>query len=119
LPRGGLIIQRKSKVPNHGGKRAGAGRKPKAVEQNLSDLLKECAGDEDMREVLRLLVADSKHQAFSVRNEARKLLLAYKYGKPVERHEVEAEVDVKMITLDEVKKQAAARRQQVEALNDE
>lgn len=78
-------------MAKRGGKRAGAGRKTRVVEQNLNELLKECATDEEMKEVVRLLVLDSKHTAFSIRQEARKLLLAYKYGRPVDRLELSGE----------------------------
>ena len=41
--------------------------------------------------MLRILAEDSVHVSFRIRNEARKLLLSYLYGKPVDRLEVSGE----------------------------
>lgn len=69
----------------NGGARAGAGRKPKVVEDDLHRLLKKCFTKGAREKVLRRLVEDASSDAFSVRHESRKLLYAYAYGKPAER----------------------------------
>ena len=102
----------------NGGKRAGAGRKPKAVNENLRELLTECAPQEKRESILKQLVEDAQHVSFKIRNEARKLLLAYMFGTPVARHEVAGELDVNMPSPEELKKKFAERRKQVEALDD-
>jgi hypothetical protein len=102
----------------NGGARSGAGRKPKEANENLRELLSLCAPQEERESILRGLVEDAQHVSFRIRNEARKLLLAYMFGTPVARQELSGSVDVNMLTLDEVKKRAAERRKQVESLDD-
>lgn len=70
-----------------GGKREGAGRKSKAYETNLKADLDKCFTREDRKACIRQMVRDCKSKVFQVRNESRKLLLAYTYGKPTEKHE--------------------------------
>jgi len=103
----------------NGGKRAGAGRKSRVVEQDLNALLDKCVPAKDRESIVRKLAEDALSVSFRVRNEARKLLLAYMFGKPVDRVELEGEVDVNLLSLAEIKKRAAARRGQVEGLDDE
>lgn len=102
----------------NGGKRPGAGRKPKEVNENLRELLSLCAPQEQRESILRGLVEDAQHVSFRIRNEARKQLLAYMFGTPVARQEISGELDVNMPSRDELKAKFAERRKQVEALDD-
>lgn len=79
---------------SNGGRRDGAGRKTKAAEDDLLKRLKKACkqGKTDLLdEVFRKLVEDALSTSQKTRSEARKLLLAYIYGKPVERHVVTGE----------------------------
>lgn len=78
-------------MAGRGGKRAGAGRKSKVVEQGLHESLMNCSTAAEREKILRLLCEDAMHTAFSIRNEARKLWLAYLHGKPVDRVELSGE----------------------------
>lgn len=75
----------------HGGKRTGAGRKSREVERTLTAQLENCLANGNEEEIIRMLVEDSKHPSFRIRHESRKLLLAYRHGKPVDRVEVSGE----------------------------
>lgn len=75
----------------HGGARPGAGRKTKEVETGMHQALMNCSTQEEREKMLRLLLEDSLHVAFSIRHAARQLWLAYFYGKPVDRVEVSGE----------------------------
>jgi hypothetical protein len=105
-------------MAKRGGKRVGAGRKSRVIEQNLNALLQACVPGSKRESIIRKLAEDAEHPSFRIRNEARKVLLAYMYGKPVERHEVEANVDVNIPSPEELKKKFAERRKSVEALDD-
>lgn len=105
-------------MKKHGGKRANAGRKTRVVEQNFNKLLDACVPGSTRESIIRKLAEDAEHPSFRIRNEARKLLLAYMVGKPVERHEVEANVDVNIPSPEELKKKFAERRKELEALDD-
>jgi hypothetical protein len=78
-------------MAKHGGKRANAGRKPRIVEQNLNALLERAVSNEDRESILIKLAEDAQHVSFKVRHEARKLLLAYLFGRPVDRLEIGGE----------------------------
>jgi len=78
-------------MAKHGGKRANAGRKPRVIEQNLNALLEACVPGDQRESIIRKLAEDAVHVSFKIRNEARKLLLAYMYGRPVDRIEVGGE----------------------------
>ena len=65
-----------------GGKREGSGRKSKAQELGLSALIDEVCNIEQQKEIIRKLAEDSLSDDFFQRSESRKLLLAYKFGKP-------------------------------------
>lgn len=71
-------------MKQHGGKRPGAGRKPKAVEEwqavTLNRLLEQGWPIEKRVAVIRKLVS----QALKGDTKAASLLLAYGYGKPTE-----------------------------------
>lgn len=71
-------------MAKHGGRRPGAGRKPKEVETDLADLLQRIFTPQDREKVFRRLIADST----SGDHKATGLLLAYAYGKPTERVEI-------------------------------
>lgn len=67
---------------NNGGARKGAGRKTKAEELGLAELIDSVWSITKQKSVLRKLAADCNSQDFKERHEARKLLLAYKFGQP-------------------------------------
>lgn len=68
----------------NGGKRTGSGRKSKAEELGLQQLLDECWTTDDRRACLKALAKEARLGD----KEATKLLMAYAYGKPKERHEI-------------------------------
>lgn len=68
----------------HGGKRAGSGRKTKAEILGLAELIDEAWPPDDQKKVIVKLATDCNDKDFHVRQESRKLLLAYKFGKPKE-----------------------------------
>lgn len=70
-----------------GGKKGRSGRKSKAEEMGLAKLLDECWTVADRKACIRKLAQDAKSKTFKTRHEARKLLLAYAFGKPKELHE--------------------------------
>ncbi len=70
------------KRKNNGGARAGAGRKTKAEILGLAALLDECWSILEQKKVIKSLADDCLDNDFHIRQEARKLLLAYKFGKP-------------------------------------
>ena len=72
----------------HGGKRENAGRKTKAEELGLAALIDSVWSIPKQKKVLKLLAEDAESLDFNQRHEARKLLLAYKFGKPTEKHEL-------------------------------
>lgn len=68
----------------HGGKRVGAGRKTKAETLELDRILNECATEDDIKELFRVLIKNGKRGNIN----AIMAFMAYKYGKPKERHEI-------------------------------
>lgn len=64
-----------------------SGRKPEAKQQRFDELINKCWTDESRQQVLNKLIEDCGSKLFSERNEARKLLFAYTFGKPTEKHE--------------------------------
>lgn len=70
-----------------GGKRPNSGRKSKAEEMGLAALLDQCWTLTDRRKCIERLA----QQASAGEMEATKLLMAYTYGKPVERKQVTGE----------------------------
>lgn len=78
---------------NNGGARAGAGRKAKAVEADLQQRLKRAIKGEEQKDeldkVFSLWIKDAVADSGRIRAEARKSLLAYLYGKPLQRLVVE------------------------------
>lgn len=73
---------------NSGGKKGRSGRKSKAEEMGLTALLDKCFTKADREDCIKKLAQDSKSDDFHTRHEARKLLFAYTFGKPAEKHEV-------------------------------
>ncbi len=67
---------------NNGGTRKGAGRKTKAEILGLAELIDECWTIDEQKRCIKTLAEDSVDVDFHIRHEARKLLLAYKFGKP-------------------------------------
>lgn len=74
-------------VKGKGGKKGRSGRKSKAEEMGLSALLDKCWTREARQRCIQKLAEDSESDDFHERNESRKLLLAYCFGKPTEKHE--------------------------------
>lgn len=72
---------------NSGGKKGRSGRKTKAEEMGLVVLLDECWTVEARKRTLQKLAEDCEAEDFQVRNESRKLLMSYTFGKPTEKHE--------------------------------
>lgn len=62
---------------NHGGRRAGAGRKSKAEEQKLIEKLKDKIGDDKAFEALEKLIEKKDFRAIQ-------LYFNYRFGKPKE-----------------------------------
>lgn len=75
-------------VKGVGGKKGRSGRKSKAEELGLVALLNKCWTVEARKRCLDRLAEDCESIEFQVRHEARKLLMAYTFGKPTERHEI-------------------------------
>lgn len=72
---------------HNGGARPGAGRKTKAEILGLAELIDEAWPRAKQQAVIKKLAQDCTDDDFHTRHEARKLLLAYKFGKPTEKHE--------------------------------
>lgn len=69
---------------NNGGPRPNAGPKTKAEILGLAALIDSVWSIAAQKRVFKKLADDCQSTEFSVRHEARKLLLAYKFGKPKE-----------------------------------
>lgn len=78
-----------------GGKRAGAGRKTKAQELGLAEIIDSVWTIPKQKNVLKQLVNDCSSSDFHQRHEARKLLLSYKFGKPTERKEITGAIETR------------------------
>lgn len=76
-------------VKGVGGKKGRSGRKSKAEEMGLVALLNRCFTERDRENCIKQLALDCDSAEFSVRHESRKLLLAYTFGKPTEKHQHE------------------------------
>lgn len=73
------------------GKKGRSGRKSKAEEMGLTALLDKCVTQKARKTCLMKLAEDCESNDFHERHESRKLLLAYIFGKPTEKHEVGGE----------------------------
>ena len=82
-----------------GGKREGAGRKPKDEENRIRDLMK--PHSEEAIRCLASIVKDTEQRA-SDRISASKIIIEYTYGKPKETV-VQVNVDSKELTAEEAK----------------
>lgn len=65
-----------------------AGRKSKAEEMGLKALLDKCWSRQSREACVKKLAEDCESSDFQTRNESRKLLMAYTFGKPTEKHEI-------------------------------
>lgn len=72
---------------SNGGVRLNSGRKSKAEELGLAATLEKCFTKEDRERCIERLATDCQSEDFHTRHESRKLLLAYTFGKPTEKHE--------------------------------
>ncbi|HMV40468.1 MAG TPA: DUF5681 domain-containing protein [Burkholderiaceae bacterium] len=75
-------------MPFQKGQSGNPGGRPSPARQQLSDLLDELFTPAKRKKVLRLLIDDASSKDYEKRKEARPLLLAYAYGKPIERQEI-------------------------------
>lgn len=87
LERAESVVMADGRKNNVGGARPGAGRKTKAQILGLAEMIDEAWPIPKQKEVIKKLAQDCLDDDFHIRQEARKLLLAYKFGKPTERHE--------------------------------
>lgn len=106
-----------------GGARAGAGRKTKAAEDDLSKIFRKCVSKSDREEIVKKWAQDAQSDSFTTRHKSRTSLFAYLYGKPVERHEVTGAgggpVETVGMTLDDWRNRSAERSAQAaEAMSD-
>jgi chromosome segregation and condensation protein ScpB len=68
----------------HGGKRPNSGRKSKAEELGLAQLLDRCWTTADREACIERLAAQARQGEY----EATKILMSYAYGKPIDRKEI-------------------------------
>lgn len=71
----------------HGGARPRAGRKTTAEILGLAELIDSAWPEAKQKAVIKQLAEDCMDDDFHTRHEARKLLLAYKFGRPTEKHQ--------------------------------
>lgn len=79
-------------MAGRGGRRPGAGRKSRAEELGLQQLLAECITVAQRKKMLRELAKDAISKDFEVREPSRKLALAYLYGTPKQMVELSGEM---------------------------
>lgn len=79
-----------------GGRREGAGRKTKAEELGLPKLIEEVIGDAGKK----ALIEKVHTQAIAGNFPQQQLMLAYIYGKPVEKHDIDQETKVSIVYAD-------------------
>jgi hypothetical protein len=70
---------------NRGGAKGRSGRKSKAEELGLAALLDKCFNQKAREDCILTLAQDCASEDFHTRQESRKLLLAYTFGKPKEQ----------------------------------
>lgn len=80
-------------VKGKGGKAGRSGRKTKAVELGLQKLLDECWTLAERKACIKKLAASAKLGEM----EATKLLMAYAYGKPVDKKEHSSDPKAPMV----------------------
>lgn len=86
-------------MDGHGGKRRGAGRKPKASELDLQSLMDSCWTDRQRKETIKAWAKRAEMGDL----EAGKMLMAYAYGKPTEHRQIEI-LNPKQAAIDAVKR---------------
>jgi hypothetical protein len=69
---------------NHGGRREGAGRKTKAEEMGLPNLIEEVIGDEGKKELVKGIFDKARSGSFL----HQQMLMHYIYGKPQDHVDV-------------------------------
>jgi len=109
-------------MPFQKGQSGNPGGKPGEARQALNALLDERFPITKRRKVIDKLVEDAMSDDWDVRSASRTLLLAYTYGKPVERQEVSgpdgAPIDITSAAQDEAAKELELWRKQMrEQLN--
>lgn len=75
-------------MPYQKGQSGNPGGRPSEARQLLDALLDECFAPAKRKKVIRQLVEDALSDSYEVRAAARQLLLAYTFGKPIERQEI-------------------------------
>jgi hypothetical protein len=73
---------------NSGGKKGRSGRKSKAEELGLAALLNKCWSRADREACIRALATKAQDPTSDHFMDAAKLLMAYCFGKPAEKHEI-------------------------------
>lgn len=81
----------------HGGKREGAGRPKKAESMGLTALLNECWEEDARRECITKLASMARGGDL----DAMKLLMAYTFGKPKEKVELQGGVRIEVVYVDD------------------
>jgi len=66
-----------------------SGRRPDSQVAHFKELIDKIWTEERREKCLTILIDDSESSDFAIRNESRKLLYAYTYGKPTEKHQHE------------------------------
>jgi len=80
-----------------GGRRANAGRKTKAEELGLPKLLAECVTNAERKAIFKMLVRKATKEESE---SAAALVLAYLYGKPMQRVEQSGAVKLLVVPND-------------------
>ena len=75
-------------MENRGGKRDNAGRKSRAEEMKLPMLMKEVITEADWMELFKAILQEAKAGSF----QHQRLLIEYRYGKPVQQINTDIEV---------------------------
>ena len=82
-------------MTKRGGKRAGAGRKPKAEEQQLIEMLDKHIDRDDVFQVLKRKIKDGDFKAIQ-------LYFNYLYGKPKETKDVTINTEQPLFDLNDI-----------------
>ena len=80
---------------NPKGKPKGIKNKSSKAKKIVKDAMRECLTEEAMAEVWDAMIRKAKRG----NTEAAKLLVAYKYGKPSQTHNIESELPLKSINF--------------------
>lgn len=79
-----------------GGFRVGGGRKSKAEELGLPKLIEDVIGESGKRQLVEVLFKKAKAGSFP----HHQLLMAYTFGKPVEKHDVDQKTEISIVYAD-------------------